>query len=534
MAFDLDSDGVDELIMHHYRGNDPALMLIDGATGAVLLEDPRFIHNNRDGAITIADVNGDGAAEIVFSNNGGFSPDTVQIYGGLPGQPFAPARRIRNQTVYTTATRVNEDGSVPVYPRPHWLIPGNNKFYGAPVVAGDDEGTVDRFRYRANDGALASNEATVELVLSQVNAPAIVSTPVTGASPGFAYEYGALATDADAGTTFTWTLADAPAGMTVSTLGIVRWQPTEADLGTVRVHLVVTDSSGHADEQSFAITVTPPVTVPALVGAPEDDVAALLADASLAGLVSRAYSDSVPAGEVISQSVASGDDAAAGSTIRYVVSLGPQPRFVPQLEGLNEALAQTLLLDEALDVGTVSYVNNPAARGTVLAQGTPANRLVEPGTAVDFLVSGGPALVLELGAELLAPGESVAVTVRSFDERGTPIATPDDLTLTIEAALDAEATVPVVLDGAVQAAAGSRGRYELVAASATLAASVRGELLVAEVFQAGSLHDSFAAFSAVLSETTTQLERLARALAEGDLVTVAEAADALENAPCAH
>ncbi len=111
--------------------------------------------------------------------------------------------------------------------------------------------------------------------LSCVNhPPKIVSTPVTTAQQGKAYDYPVLAQDAD-GDALTFTLVQAPAGMTIAAqTGLVTWTPGPSDAGAVPVTVQVQDTKGATDAQSYTLAVTPGgqppkiVSTPPLVGAP--------------------------------------------------------------------------------------------------------------------------------------------------------------------------------------------------------------------------------------------------------------------------
>ena len=237
--------------------------MFSGADGAEIDHVPSssFSGNHSYHTLTIADVDDDGAAEILAQDVAPqFGQDLIVVFEGLPGNPFAPARRIRNQKLYHP-TMVNEDASIPASVRPQWLIPGFNKYNFAGLVPGESPGTTDTFTYQANDGTANSSDAEVRITIARVSAPTIVSEPPLSGSPGIAYTYPAVATDSDFGD-MTWTLVDAPAGMSVdSASGVVSWIPAADDLGSVRVQLIVTDTDGNTDSQPFNVAVSPPPTL---------------------------------------------------------------------------------------------------------------------------------------------------------------------------------------------------------------------------------------------------------------------------------
>ena len=118
-----------------------------------------------------------------------------------------------------------------------------------------------------------------------------------------------------------------------------------------------------------------------------------LADAGLSGSASEEYSDSVPEGQVISQSIDPGQKVDKGTTVSYVVSRGPETKYVnvPGLGGYTEADARSRLENAGLTVGNVSYAySNTVGEGYVIDQTASPGSSVEEGTSVGFTVSRGP------------------------------------------------------------------------------------------------------------------------------------------------
>ena len=101
----------------------------------------------------------------------------------------------------------------------------------------------------------------MNVTVTQVNdRPVITSKPKTVATAGLSYTYDAEALDHDAADTLAYSLITKPAGMSIDfATGLIRWKPTNADLGSHDVVLKVAD--GHtipaSDTQSFNITVYP-------------------------------------------------------------------------------------------------------------------------------------------------------------------------------------------------------------------------------------------------------------------------------------
>ncbi len=494
-AFDFDRDGIDELVipmttldagdnLFMFRGDDGteiAQFGINLATNSIVGLKMQFP--------PVVDIDQDGAAEVLFLDANTISDNSIVVLEGLPGNPYPPARPIKHQRNYQP-TQVNPDGSIPSSPRPHWLIPGLNKYHAAPVLPFEDPGATDSFNYVANDGTADSNEATVTIAITNVNAPTIISTPVLGASPDFPYQYGLLATDGDFGDEFTWTLVDAPTGMTVNALGIIDWLPQPGDLGNHRVHVVVTDLQGNSDEQSYAIAVVPPTTVPELVGTDEADAAGTIEGANLAvGKVTQSFSFTVPAGEIISQSLIGSSQSAAGAFLDYVVSLGPPPIYVPDLAQLSQSAAQAVLEDDGLLLGAVTLENSDSVpAGLVISQGTAPTTQVSFQSSIDVTISSGPSLEVETDRAMVGSGGAIALTITAFDSAGNVVNPQPQISLTIVSDEGALGTPPTASTSSIATSADTRGPFTLevdagVFGTASVPFIVRAGLVSGDYFE---------------------------------------------------
>ena len=92
------------------------------------------------------------------------------------------------------------------------------------------------------------------------------------------------------------------------------------------------------------------VSVPDVIGMTQADAeAAILAADLLVGTVTTAHSDTVPAGNVISQDPAGGSSVAEGSTVDLVISLGTDMVVVPDLTGMTQASANLVTSGQTPD-----------------------------------------------------------------------------------------------------------------------------------------------------------------------------------------
>ena len=166
------------------------------------------------------------------------------------------------------------------------------------------------------------------------------------------------------------------------------------------------------------------VTVPDVVGLPQAQAEANIGAAGLAvGDVAQQHSDSVPAGNVISQDPTAGSSVAPGSPVDPVISLGPAPVTVPDVVGLSGAQAQTDIEAAGLTVGDVTeQYSDSVPADNVISQDPAAGSSVAPGSPVNLVVSLGLVLDLSLSKTVddasPVPGQAITYTV-SVHNSGT-------------------------------------------------------------------------------------------------------------------
>ncbi|MEO1575345.1 MAG: PASTA domain-containing protein, partial [Pseudomonadota bacterium] len=113
------------------------------------------------------------------------------------------------------------------------------------------------------------------------------------------------------------------------------------------------------------------------------------------GTITTANSLTVAAGNVISQTPIAGATVDEGSPVDLVVSLGPVQVTVPDVVGQAQATAEFNLTAADLTVGTVSQASSATVpAGNVISQSPGAGSIVDEQSAVDLLVSTGPALIV--------------------------------------------------------------------------------------------------------------------------------------------
>lgn len=513
-VFDLDGNGETEILLFGFQPR--LLWVLEGETGQLIQAFDLGLGNPPAGETPFfADVDNDGASELLMNGTNRFGPSSAYWVFESPGDNWAPTRPIWNQWNYHV-TNVNPDGTIARFEQAHWLLNGlnQNRLNGRLPEERVEES--DFFEYAAFDGELTSNVARVDIDVLPPNAPPrILSTPLRLASPGFDYVYPVLAVDADPGEVLTLSIAEGPSGMSIDALNQVIWTPGSGDLGPHVVVVDVVDSIGSRASQNYVLEVVPPVTVPNVAGLTEAQAVTDLHDVTLeASPIQPVFSDTIPAGAVAAQLPAAGSTAAAGSRVRIDVSQGPVPINVPRVLGLTEANALDSLAQAGLNAGMVVWVNDPLIpRGVVAAQDPPPNAPVPPGSAIDLTLSGGPRASLVVDPPVITAGDTATVSVEVRDIDGTPLDPQPAVSLSL--VIDPETnfgTPPSLAGSSILTAPDTQGGFELVASY-----SVRG---------GESISTPVAALAPVSEGPSGDLySNFARQLDEfGDLVTALQAA----------
>ncbi|HIE21287.1 MAG TPA: serine/threonine protein kinase, partial [Acidimicrobiia bacterium] len=171
------------------------------------------------------------------------------------------------------------------------------------------------------------------------------------------------------------------AGLTV---GIVQTQP-DADFD---VNVVIEQAPaagvevGSGTPINLVLSSGPEVIVlPDLVEMLDRDALVLLTDLGLEFTINEEFSDEIAEDLVIRTDPVAGTEVLSGDTILLVVSLGPEPREVPNLIGLTEAEARVVVEDLGL-VLNVSASTQPVVDET--QDGLVVDQIPAPGTTVEM------------------------------------------------------------------------------------------------------------------------------------------------------
>ena len=131
------------------------------------------------------------------------------------------------------------------------------------------------------------------------------------------------------------------------------------------------------------------VTVPNVDGLTEAAAAAAVTASNLTvGTITQQASNTVPAGNVVSQDQPSGSSVAQGSPVNLVISSGPQMAAVPNVEGMTQAAATTSIATAKLTVGTITQQSsNSVAAGSVISQDPASGNSVVQGSPINLVIS---------------------------------------------------------------------------------------------------------------------------------------------------
>lgn len=146
---------------------------------------------------------------------------------------------------------------------------------------------------------------------------------------------------------------------------------------------------------TFTLAALPTfVTVPDVVGEAQATAEAdIIAAELVVGSVTTDFSNTVPAGDVISQDPAGGDSVSPGTAVNIVVSIGPG-FIIPDVTNETQAQATTDITSvpgASFVIGTVSGAHSTSTMaGSVIAQTPVGGTEALAGTDVDLVVSLGP------------------------------------------------------------------------------------------------------------------------------------------------
>lgn len=169
---------------------------------------------------------------------------------------------------------------------------------------------------------------------------------------------------------------------------------------------------------------------PAMAGMSQADAIGAAQQADLTVNVEQQYSDDVAAGVVISTDPTAGTRVERRAQIDTVVSAGPQTYAMPNVVGLPQDAASSALVGAHLAVGSVTgEYSDTVDSGRVVSAGAEAGSQVVHDTAVDLVVSMGPAPV----AVTDCTGRSAADARSTLEAAGFTVTTEEKPSADVEA-----------------------------------------------------------------------------------------------------
>ena len=155
------------------------------------------------------------------------------------------------------------------------------------------------------------------------------------------------------------------------------------------------DGTVYVGSKDFKVYAFGTITMPDVFGMTEKGAEGAIKSAGITWGISEngAYSDTIPAGSVISQNPFPGASVTSGTAVTITVSFGPQTSTdtVPNVVGMTQAAAGSALTSAGLTVGTITLAySSTVASGSVISSSPAAGASVATGTAVNLTISQGP------------------------------------------------------------------------------------------------------------------------------------------------
>ncbi len=192
----------------------------------------------------------------------------------------APATTATQGTAYNFQPSAADADSDPltfaIANRPTWATFNVNTGLLQGTPGASNVGTFTNIVISVSDGKASTPLPAFSITVASSNTPPVISgTPPTTATVGTQYAFTPTASDANAGTTLTFSITNKPSWATFSTTtGRLQGTPATANIGAfANVTIKVSDGQDTAQLPAFTITVSaPPNRVPTISGAPATTV----------------------------------------------------------------------------------------------------------------------------------------------------------------------------------------------------------------------------------------------------------------------
>ena len=197
-------------------------------------------------------------------------------------------------------------------------------------------------------------------------------------------------------------MAQSEAELALASAELVLGRVTEAYHASIAIGAVIRQypEAGDTVTSGSSVDLTlskgpEPIAVPDIVSMSRSAAEMALASAGLTVEgVTKAYSASVPAGAVIRQEPVAGTRVALNSAVHLVLSKGLKPVNMPDITGMSQTAAESVLGAVGLTIETVTEVYSDSLPvGEVMSQEPAAGSSVAPNGRVRLVVSKGVAPV---------------------------------------------------------------------------------------------------------------------------------------------
>ena len=348
------------------------------------------------------------AAAAAAGDEGAFAPDVTAYY------PGANARHGTLATRPATGAAITESQAAA---RARIAARDHQAATGGTFLPPEDSGTVRRVRAhdaaydgprRGKAGVIA---AIVILVLAAIVAALFMlnkcSGDITGDVPNLVGK------------------SQTEAARVIKSAGFVVGEVTKEYSDTVEAGRVISQSPAAGTELEPGATITMVVskgkelvTVPVITGKTVTEVQQILEEAGLVPKAGEASYDAiVEINKVKSQDPVPGTKVEKGSTVMYVLSLGPENINVPNVVGSTLSKARSILTGAGFQVFEEHEYSATVDKDVVIRQSPGANSKLEKGSSVTIIVSDGVEMVTipsvtgltmkEATSKLLAAGLNV-------------------------------------------------------------------------------------------------------------------------------
>lgn len=236
----------------------PDGMTIDGATGVLRWTPTVAQLGSANVRVRVTDASGASAEQAFTIDVTQVIPDLAPIF-----RSRAPFRATVGALYEYQAEAVDPEGAAVTYalleaPAGMTIDPATGLITWTPAAAQAGAHVV----IVAADDATGNRGQQRYALLARVNqAPEIISDAPVTISAGAVYQYDVQVDDPE-NDPITYTLLQAPAGMTIDALGRIAWTTAVADLGAYPITVQAADVHGLVDTQSFTLTVAPDAIAP--------------------------------------------------------------------------------------------------------------------------------------------------------------------------------------------------------------------------------------------------------------------------------